>query len=91
MPRRDTLLEISADEIFDGKIFGGQNFRQQARFSALLSPEILSDKSTLLSTSDVILMFPHGRPEINDARYSKERFQIFNLESESSCEISRQK
>ena len=33
------------------KIFGGQNFRQQVRFSAVLSAEILSDKVICLSTT----------------------------------------
>ena len=33
------------DEIFGGKkLFGGENFRKQARFSAVLCAEILSDK-----------------------------------------------
>ena len=37
--------KIWVDKIFRRKkFFGGQNFRQQARLSALLSTEILSDK-----------------------------------------------
>ena len=36
---------ISADKIFgEQKFFGGQNFRHQFEFSAVLSAEILSDK-----------------------------------------------
>ena len=33
------------------KLFGGQNFRQQVRFSAVLSAEILSDKVTGCSST----------------------------------------
>ena len=48
--------KFSADKIFrQTKSFGGQNFRQQARFSALLSAEILSDK--------VLWKISHAFPE----------------------------
>ena len=45
------MFKISAD-----KIFGGQNFRQQVIFSAVLSVEILSDKvcSQLITTTGVV-------------------------------------
>ena len=39
------MFYISADKIFRRtKLFGGQNFRQPVKFSAVLSAEILSDK-----------------------------------------------
>ena len=36
--------KIWADKISVDKIFGGKKFRQQVKFSVLLSAEILSDK-----------------------------------------------
>ena len=38
------FLDFSGQNISADKIFGGQNFRQQVWFSALLSAEILSNK-----------------------------------------------
>ena len=38
------VLDFSGQNISADKTFGGQNFRQQVRFSAVLSAEILSDK-----------------------------------------------
>ena len=38
------MSNFSGQNISANKIFGGQNFRQQIRFSAVLFAEILSDK-----------------------------------------------
>ena len=41
-PKKDILCSEKSPPDYRKKYFGGQNFRQQVRFSALLSAEILS-------------------------------------------------
>ena len=38
------VINISGQNLWRTKFFGGQNFRRQAKFSAILSAEFLSDK-----------------------------------------------
>ena len=47
---QDIFLNFSRQNISADKIFGGQYFRQQAKFLTLLSAEILSDMVTLQRT-----------------------------------------
>ena len=55
------MFWFSADKIFRRtKLFGGQNFQQQVRFSAVLSAEILSDKVIHSGALKFKIFFSYG-------------------------------